>query len=85
MNTYYDNIKKKERKEKKFLQTFFSRPDTSFIWLCNPCKTIKYILWRNYKWTILKVFLLVLIIVFLGLLFYNIPGAVVDKMFKTTV
>ena len=38
-----------------------SRPATSFFWFTNPWKSFKYIIWKNYKWQILGVFLLLLL------------------------
>uniref|UniRef100_A0A8D0G231 Dysferlin n=1 Tax=Strix occidentalis caurina TaxID=311401 RepID=A0A8D0G231_STROC len=28
------------------------RPETSFLWFTSPYKTLKYILWRRYKWVV---------------------------------
>ena len=57
------------------------RPDTSFVWFLNPLKSFKYILWANFKWTLLKVLLIVLLIVFFGLFIYNMPQASVNKVY----
>uniref|UniRef100_A0A672V9D7 Dysferlin n=1 Tax=Strigops habroptila TaxID=2489341 RepID=A0A672V9D7_STRHB len=29
------------------------RPETSFLWFTSPYKTLKYILWRRYKWVVI--------------------------------
>ena len=58
-----------------------SRPDDSFLWLMNPLKTLRYVIWRNYKWLILKILLLALVIAFIALLFYSMPGATIDKLY----
>jgi len=50
------------------------------MWFMNPLKTLKYIIWRNYKWLILKLFLLLLLICFIGLLIYTLPGAMTTRM-----
>ena len=60
-----------------------SRPDTAFLWFMNPFKTLKYIIWKNYKWTILKVFLFLLLVAFISLMIYTVPGATVNKIFGT--
>ena len=57
-----------------------SRPDSSFIWFLSPLKSIRYILWHQYKWVILKAILLMLLILMVGLFFYNMPGYMVKKM-----
>ena len=63
------------------LLSFLSRPDTSFLWIMNPMKAFKHIFWQNWKWVIVKLGLLILLIVFLGLFIYNMPRASVDKMY----
>ena len=59
---------------------FFSRPDSSFIWFLSPLKSIRYILWRNYKWVILKAILFTLLAIIIALFFYSMPGYMVKKM-----
>uniref|UniRef100_A0A673HRT0 Myoferlin-like n=1 Tax=Sinocyclocheilus rhinocerous TaxID=307959 RepID=A0A673HRT0_9TELE len=39
-----------------------NRPDTSFLWFTNPCKTMKFIIWRRYKWLFIGLILLILVI-----------------------
>ncbi|XP_076249647.1 otoferlin isoform X2 [Calliopsis andreniformis] len=57
-----------------------NRPDASFMWFLNPLKSIKYIVWHNYKWTILKAFLIIGLIILVLLFFYAIPGYSVKKL-----
>jgi len=57
-----------------------SRPDTSFIWFLNPLKSIRYILWHNYRWLILKVIIFLLLVILIALFFYSMPGYMVKKM-----
>lgn len=57
-----------------------SRPDSSFIWFLNPLKSIRYILWHNYKWVIIKVLVVMLLAALLVLFFYSMPGYTVKKM-----
>jgi len=56
------------------------RPDSSFMWFLNPIKSIRYIIWHNYKWTILKILLWVMLVVFLVLFFYALPGYTIKRM-----
>ncbi|XP_066141603.1 otoferlin-like isoform X2 [Euwallacea fornicatus] len=56
------------------------RPDSSFMWFMNPIKSIRYILWNNYKWTILKSFIFLVVVTIILLFFYSIPGYTVKKM-----
>lgn len=59
---------------------FFSRPDASFMWFLNPFKSIRYIIWHNYKWKILKGIIVLAIFLMIILFFYSIPGYSVKKM-----
>ncbi|KAH9496795.1 hypothetical protein Btru_010273 [Bulinus truncatus] len=59
-----------------------NRPDSSFMWFMNPFKSLRYILWHNYKWMILKLLLLALLIALFILFFYSMPGYTVKKMFN---
>ncbi len=58
---------------------FFRRPDSSFLWFLNPIKSIRYIIWHNYKWTIIKIVGFVFLVLFLALFFYSLPGYTVKK------
>ncbi|XP_073975608.1 otoferlin-like isoform X1 [Rhodnius prolixus] len=57
-----------------------NRPDASFMWFLNPLKSIRYIVWHNYKWKILKFFIVLAIIFMFILFFYAIPGYSVKKI-----
>ncbi|UYV81940.1 FER1L6 [Cordylochernes scorpioides] len=56
------------------------RPDSSFIWFLNPLKSIRYIIWQNYKWMILKIFIFAMLALILALFVYSVPGYTVKKM-----
>ncbi|XP_041660473.1 otoferlin isoform X12 [Cheilinus undulatus] len=57
-----------------------NRPDTSLMWFLGPLKSIRYFIWHNYRWLILKVLGLVLLLLMLGLFLYSIPGYLVKKI-----
>ncbi|XP_078397631.1 otoferlin isoform X1 [Cetorhinus maximus] len=57
-----------------------NRPDTSFIWFMNPLKSIRYFIWHNYRWLILKILAIVLLLLLLGLFLYSTPGYLVKKI-----
>ncbi|CAG6017075.1 unnamed protein product [Menidia menidia] len=59
-----------------------NRPDTSFFWFTNPCKTMKFIVWRRFKWIFIAAILLLLVILFLGILFYSLPNYISMKIVK---
>ncbi|XP_068597029.1 myoferlin [Brachionichthys hirsutus] len=59
-----------------------NRPDTSFFWFTNPCKTMKFIIWRRFKWIFIIAIVLLLVILFLGILFYSLPNYISMKIVK---
>ncbi|XP_071371948.1 myoferlin isoform X1 [Centroberyx affinis] len=59
-----------------------NRPDTSFFWFTNPCKTMKFIVWRKFKWIFIGVIILLLVLLFLGILLYSLPNYISMKIVK---
>ncbi|XP_053306934.1 myoferlin isoform X2 [Spea bombifrons] len=59
-----------------------NRPDTSFLWFTNPCKTMKFIVWRRFKWVFIGIIILLLVILFLAVFLYSLPGYVSMKIVK---
>ncbi|XP_059472296.1 otoferlin isoform X4 [Neocloeon triangulifer] len=57
-----------------------NRPDASFMWFLNPFKSIRYIVWHNYKWTIIKGLIFTALAIMLLLFFYSVPGYSVKKL-----
>ncbi|TRY99590.1 hypothetical protein DNTS_007906 [Danionella cerebrum] len=57
-----------------------NRPDTSLMWFMNPLKSIRYFIWHNYRWLILKTLGLLLLLLLAGLFLYSIPGYLVKKL-----
>ncbi|XP_033931919.1 otoferlin isoform X3 [Pseudochaenichthys georgianus] len=57
-----------------------NRPDTSLMWFLGPLKSIRYFIWHNYRWLILKLLGLVLLLLMLGVFLYSLPGYLVKKM-----
>lgn len=51
-----------------------NRPETSFLWFTSPCKTMKYIIWRRFKWIFLGILILLFVVLFLGIFFYSLPN-----------
>ena len=50
-----------------------SRPETSFLWFTNPCKTVRFIVWRRFKWVIIGLLLLLILLLFVAVLLYSLP------------
>ncbi|XP_063717418.1 myoferlin-like isoform X4 [Symsagittifera roscoffensis] len=57
-----------------------NRPESSFLWFMSPWKTLKYIIWKNYKWKIIGALFLIIFIAFFALMIYTLPGAMVNKL-----
>ena len=51
----------------------YSRPATSFRWFTSPLKTLRYIIWRNYKWIIIGVLITLLIVAAIVIFLYSMP------------
>ncbi|XP_065062327.1 otoferlin-like isoform X2 [Rhopilema esculentum] len=59
-----------------------NRPDTSFTWFMNPFKSLRYMIWEQYKFCLLKFLVIGLLIALMGLFFYSMPGYTVKKIFN---
>ncbi|CAB3993921.1 myoferlin-like isoform X2 [Paramuricea clavata] len=59
------------------------RPETSFLWIANPWKSFRFVIWRNYKWYIIGFIVLALIVLLVGLFIYSAPGYSVKKIMNT--
>uniref|UniRef100_A0A672J1P0 Dysferlin, limb girdle muscular dystrophy 2B (autosomal recessive) n=1 Tax=Salarias fasciatus TaxID=181472 RepID=A0A672J1P0_SALFA len=56
------------------------RPETSFLWFSSPFKTLKFIVWRRFKWLIILFIILFLLFLFLGVFLYSFPNYAAMKM-----
>ncbi|XP_035258485.1 myoferlin-like isoform X2 [Anguilla anguilla] len=56
------------------------RPETSFFWFTNPCKTMKFIVWRRFKWLFIGLIILILVGLFIAILLYSLPNYVAMKI-----
>ncbi|CAF3109617.1 unnamed protein product [Rotaria sp. Silwood2] len=63
-----------------------NRPKTSFLWFTSPWKTLRYVVWRNFKWAIILGVLTFIGSMFLLLAIWTIPVEIVrqiaTKIFK---
>ncbi|XP_078455741.1 dysferlin-like isoform X2 [Lampetra planeri] len=59
-----------------------NRPETSFLWFSSPCKTLRYIVWRRYKWLFLGSLLLMLGLLFLAVFLFAFPEYLAMKIVK---
>ncbi|KAM4686337.1 fer-1-like protein 6 [Amazona ochrocephala] len=57
-----------------------NRPDTSFSWFVNPFKCLYHLIWRNYKKYIIIGIILLILIIFLVLFIYTLPGAISHRI-----
>jgi len=51
-----------------------NRPATSFLWFMSPFKTLRYIIWANYKWYFIIGLLILLALLLIFLFIYSFPG-----------
>ncbi|XP_037116037.1 dysferlin isoform X7 [Syngnathus acus] len=56
------------------------RPETSFLWFSSPYKTMRFILWRRYKWFIICFLILFLIFLFVCVFLYSFPNYAAMRM-----
>ncbi|OXB67404.1 hypothetical protein ASZ78_010962 [Callipepla squamata] len=59
-----------------------NRPDTSFLWFTNPCKTMRFIVWRRFKWLFIGLIILLIVLLFVAVLLYSLPNYLSMKMVK---
>ncbi|KAM8805926.1 myoferlin [Eudromia elegans] len=59
-----------------------NRPDTSFLWFTNPCKTMKFIVWRRFKWLFIGLIILLIVFLFVAVLLYSLPNYLSMKIVK---
>lgn len=62
-----------------------NRPETSFLWFTNPCKTMRFIVWRRFKWVIIGLLILLVLLLFLAVLLYSLPNYLSMKIVKPNV
>uniref|UniRef100_UPI00358F149C dysferlin isoform X2 n=1 Tax=Myxine glutinosa TaxID=7769 RepID=UPI00358F149C len=56
------------------------RPDVSFLWFTSPWRTLKYIVWRRFKWLFIGLIILILIVLFFLVFFYSFPEYLAMKI-----
>uniref|UniRef100_U3JIL2 Fer-1 like family member 6 n=1 Tax=Ficedula albicollis TaxID=59894 RepID=U3JIL2_FICAL len=54
--------------------------DTSFSWFVNPFKCLYHLIWRNYKKYIIIGIILLILVIFLVLFIYTLPGAISERI-----
>lgn len=59
-----------------------NRPETSFLWFTNPCKTMKFIVWRRFKWAIIGLLILLALLLFTAVLLYSLPNYLSMKIVR---
>uniref|UniRef100_A0A665W7Z6 Myoferlin n=1 Tax=Echeneis naucrates TaxID=173247 RepID=A0A665W7Z6_ECHNA len=56
------------------------RPETSFFWFTNPCKTMKFIVWKRFRCLFIGLILLLIVVLFLAILLYSLPNYISMKI-----
>ncbi|KAM4043918.1 otoferlin [Anomaloglossus baeobatrachus] len=57
-----------------------NRPDTSLMWLLRPLRIAAVLLWRHYRWHLLGLLLAAVVLVFVALSLYTMPGALNQRL-----
>ncbi|XP_078093137.1 fer-1-like protein 4 isoform X2 [Mustelus asterias] len=57
-----------------------NRPNTSFNWFMNPLKSFVYFIWKNYKWYIIGLLVIVILALFIFLILYTMPQFISEKI-----
>uniref|UniRef100_A0A4W3JUH3 Fer-1-like protein 4 n=1 Tax=Callorhinchus milii TaxID=7868 RepID=A0A4W3JUH3_CALMI len=57
-----------------------NRPNTSFNWFINPLKSFVYFIWKNYKWYIIGLLILAILVIFIVLILYTMPQFISEKI-----
>lgn len=68
------------RKEPNALP-FPDRPDIMMQWMMSPLKALRYALWEQHKFCVLKLIATIIVGGTLGLFLYTMPDAIVAKIF----
>ena len=56
------------------------RPETSFLWIASPWKSLRHVVWKKFRGYILKALIIVLVAIFIFLLFYTLPETINKKI-----
>jgi len=56
------------------------RPATSFSWFSSPWKTLRYIIWAQFKWYIIGGLVFILFTMMIVLFLYSAPGALAENL-----
>ncbi|XP_057593481.1 myoferlin isoform X3 [Hippopotamus amphibius kiboko] len=59
-----------------------NRPETSFLWFTNPCKTMRFIVWRRFKWVLIGLMFLLILLLFVAVLLYSLPNYLSMKIVR---
>ncbi|KAL5475170.1 hypothetical protein EMCRGX_G027237 [Ephydatia muelleri] len=55
-----------------------NRPATSFFWFSSPLKTLRFVVWKQFKWPIIIGTVLVLIAIAVAIFVYTAPGYIMN-------
>nr|XP_020461857.1 myoferlin-like [Monopterus albus] len=58
------------------------RPETSFFWFTNPCKTMKFIVWKRFRCLFIGLIILIIVVLFVAILLYSLPNYISMKIVR---
>jgi len=56
------------------------RPETSFMWFTSPWKTLKYIIWKHYKWYIISFLIILILVAAIVIFVYTAPQSLMNEI-----
>ncbi|CAF3469754.1 unnamed protein product [Rotaria socialis] len=57
-----------------------NRPKTSFLWFTSPLKVLRYVLWRNYKWTLILTIVIFIVLICLLIGVWTLPSQITTQL-----
>ena len=50
------------------------------MWFTSPWKTLRYIIWKNYKWYIIGLLILIILVVAIVIFIYTAPKSLMNQI-----
>uniref|UniRef100_A0A8C1KH58 Otoferlin n=2 Tax=Cyprinus carpio TaxID=7962 RepID=A0A8C1KH58_CYPCA len=57
-----------------------NRPDITFLWFLSPLKAVRHLICNQYKWLVIKIVFVLMLLAILALFLYNMPGYMAKKL-----
>uniref|UniRef100_A0A8C1WU02 Otoferlin n=1 Tax=Cyprinus carpio TaxID=7962 RepID=A0A8C1WU02_CYPCA len=57
-----------------------NRPDITVLWVLSPLKAVRHLICNQYKWLVIKIVFVLMLLAILALFLYNMPGYMAKKL-----